>query len=74
MRKDLELSDPSSCLNRAKDDEPVFVLLARDFVAPSTIEYWAFHRCVNGKNQPGDPQIVDALALAQRMREWKRNN
>ena len=71
MKKHLEVSDPTSCLNRAESDEPVFVLLARDVVAPAAIEYWAFHRCANGKNSPGDRQIVEALTLAQQMRNWR---
>lgn len=33
MIKRDEVSNPNSCLNRAKDDEMVFVLLARDEAA-----------------------------------------
>jgi hypothetical protein len=35
------LLDPDSCLHHSSDDEPVFVLCARDAVAPSAVEYWA---------------------------------
>ena len=72
MKKYLEVSEPTSCLSRAEPDEPVFVLLARDIVAPAAIEYWVFHRCANGKNNPGDAQIIEALTLAGQMRNWRR--
>jgi hypothetical protein len=39
LRKE-ELSDPNSCLNRAKDNEMVFVLLERDPAAPVAIRAW----------------------------------
>jgi len=32
------------CFNNALDDEPMFVLLARDPSAPSCIEVWANYR------------------------------
>ena len=37
MTKRELLADPNSCLNRAADDEPVFVLLGRDPAAPFAI-------------------------------------
>lgn len=40
MRKELELTDPRSCLNKAADDEPLFVLRAQDATAPLSIEHW----------------------------------
>lgn len=35
------LADPDSCLNRSADDEPVFLLCARDLFAPGAVEAWA---------------------------------
>lgn len=67
MLKFVELADPDSCLNRAKDAEMVFVLLARDAAAPVALRAWAAERIRIGKNQPDDEQILDALAAADAM-------
>lgn len=67
MLKRDELSDQNSCLNKAKDDERLFVLLARDEAAPSTIRYWIARRIASGKNHPGDAQLVEAEQCAQAM-------
>ena len=67
MIKHREISDPSSCLNRAREDEMTFVLLGRDSAAPATIRFWIAERIRLGKNQPSDPQIAEALACAQTM-------
>lgn len=40
MKKYKELKDPSSCLNKAGDDEMLFVLRAQDVTSPKTILYW----------------------------------
>ncbi len=74
MQKRDELADPASCLNRAKDDELLFVLLARDLDAPDTIRDWVRRRILRGKNSADDPQITEALALAQAMEENQEEN
>lgn len=66
MIKRDELADPKSCLNRAKMDEMVFVLLGHDIAAGDTIRYWANRRIELGKNKPDDPQIVKALQDADK--------
>ena len=51
MRKHDELSIPDSCLNRAKSNEMLFVLLGRDKAAPAAIRAWdndAIRWSVNG--------------------------
>lgn len=65
MRKSLELADPTSCLNRATDDEFVFVLLGRDQATPIAIRAWIAERIRIGKNKADDPQIVSAEDLAK---------
>lgn len=70
MLKTDEVTDPNSCLNRADDDEPIFVLLARDASAPGTVRAWVEKRIGSGKNRPDDPQMVSALAEADRMERW----
>jgi hypothetical protein len=37
MTKSGEISDNTSCFNKAKDDEILFILLARDPIAPFVI-------------------------------------
>jgi hypothetical protein len=65
MRKRDELTNPDSCLNRARDDEITFVLLERDEATPNTIRDWIKWRIKLGKNQPGDPQLVEAEECAR---------
>lgn len=67
MIKRDELTDPRSCMSRARDDEYTFVLLERDDAAPATIRFWANERIRLGKNVATDPQIVEAFAAAARM-------
>lgn len=77
MIKRDELADPTSCLNRARDDERVFVLRAHDPAAPSAIRRWADVRINLGKNKLTDPEIQSALELANGMedeREISRAN
>lgn len=62
-----ELLNPNSCLNRAREDEMIFVLLGRDVVAPAAIRAWIRERIARGKNTPLDPQIVEAEECAKRM-------
>jgi hypothetical protein len=67
MRKADELEDPGSCLNKARENELLFVLLGRDRCAPETIRFWASMRIASRKNQPGDRQIEEALKCADAM-------
>ncbi len=67
MRKHLEERDETSCLNRAKPDEMLFVLLGRDVTASNVIRFWCYERVRLGKNQPLDPQIREAYACADAM-------
>lgn len=67
MLKSKELSEPSSCLNKARPDELIFVLLARDAAASSTVRHWVAERLRLGKNKAEDPQMIEALAWADRV-------
>lgn len=67
MRKSEELTNPKSCMCRARDDEMTFVLLGRDAAAPETIRFWANERVRLGKNVATDPQIQEAFACAAQM-------
>lgn len=67
MRKRDELEIPTSCLNRAADDEMLFVLLGRDVAAPAAIRAWVAERIALGKNKANDAQILEALRCALAM-------
>lgn len=69
MLKRDELTNPDSCFNRARMDEMVFVLLARDVAAPSTIRQWVKERIARGKNIMTDRQIEEALLCADAMED-----
>jgi len=60
MRKHEELTNPSSCMNRARDDEWTFVLLGRDAAAPAAVRAWIEERVRLGKNRRDDAQILEA--------------
>lgn len=67
MRKLDELTIHDSCFSRARASELIFVLLARDVAAPATIRFWVDERLRLGKNKPDDPQIIEAVKLANQM-------
>ena len=67
MKKITELSDPTSCLNKASYDEMLFVLRGHDIAAPATIRAWIKERIRLGKNTWNDEQILEAEACAKFM-------
>jgi hypothetical protein len=69
MLKSEELSNPNSCLNKAEDDELVFVILGRDPAARMTILSWARERIFLGLNKIGDAKILEALAIGNAMED-----
>jgi hypothetical protein len=67
MIKTDELSNPESCMSKARDNEMTFVLLGRDRAAPIAIRAWISERIRLGKNQPDDDQIIEAQQCALAM-------
>ena len=68
MRKRDELREGArTCMNSARDDEMVFVLLGRDAAAPAAILAWIDKRIELGLNVETDPKIVEARACAETM-------
>ena len=56
------------CYANAHPDEPMFVLLGRDRMAPELIEDWATWRESEGE----DPaKVAEARECAQQMRAWR---
>ena len=66
MIKREELSNPDSCINRAEDHEPVFVLRANDPVAAQVVMYW----CELARIYHELEKIREASALAQEMDDY----
>jgi len=79
MLKRQELATHDSCLNRAHDDEPVFVLRANDASAPSAVRAWAaFYlkrkRSGGSWTQAAEDKAREARQLADDMENWRREN
>lgn len=77
MIKRDELANPNSCINRADDDEPVFVLRAHDPAAPEIVREWA-DAYASRKEDKGSvmtetqrAKYREALNLAQLMEVWQ---
>ena len=77
MRKHQEITDPSSCLNKARSDEMLFVLLGRDCAAAHAVRAWIEERIRLGKNNREDTKIIEAeqwivtvLAEQDASRRW----
>jgi hypothetical protein len=79
MKKLDELSAPDSCLNKAADDEPLFVLRANDELAPDVVRHWV-GRYDLAKGGPGrmtaaqNKKCAEAMALARQMEAWRERS
>lgn len=71
-----ELRD--GCFAKALDDEPMFVLLARDVDAPTLVLAWAQRRrddIARGRRPATDiAQVEEAETTAQAMIDWREHN
>jgi hypothetical protein len=69
MRKRQEINEPRSCLNKAAENEPIFVLRASDMLSPVLVDAWAelaaLHGCAGAK-------VQEARLLANEMRDWPK--
>lgn len=68
MRKKEAIRDPGSCLNKAADDEPIFVLRGQDVTAPPFVRAWAEVARANGVS---DEKVQEAIDCAQAMEMWR---
>jgi len=57
------------CYANAEPDEPMFILLARDAMAPAMVRRWAAHRALDPSTPPA--QIEEALQCAADMEAWR---
>lgn len=76
MLRAQEIQSQSSCLNKASDDEPIFVLRANDECAPDIVMKWAFayraSKVAQGEmTQRQMDKYEEAIELADLMRKWK---
>lgn len=76
IKKD-EIAIPTSCLNKAGAEEPVFVLRAHDKSAPSVVRAWAnayvFDKGGLGKMRLREvDKYNEALDIANQMENWYR--
>jgi len=55
------------CYANADPDEPMFILLGRDPMAPYLVRAWAQYRESAGEDAA---KVKEALNCAQQMREW----
>lgn len=59
------------CYANAEPDEPMFVLLARDPLAPFLVRQWAEQAEAEGTSQD---KVLEALECASHMERWRREN
>ncbi len=66
------------CYRNAEQNEPMFILLARDASAPSVVECWARERAeaiATNRKPPSDVRmVVEAFDCAAEMRAWRTAN
>lgn len=67
MKKVDELKTPTSCLNKAAADEPIFVLRAKDALAAMAVRHWA--TMAEGTHE--SDKLEEARQLADKMDEWR---
>lgn len=60
-----------TCLQNAREDEPIFVLRSQDITAPELVEAWATRAVILGAKTT---KINEARKLAQDMRRWQEEN
>lgn len=70
MLKRQEMTDPKSCLNKAAADEPVFVLRAKDPLAPDIIRLWA----AEAQGMHEVEKCNEATQIADDMDAWRKAN
>lgn len=69
MRKVDEFLKYNSCLNKAGNDEPLFILRAQDILAPTLVRGWVKAYKAFPNHNPA--KVTEALALANEMEVWQ---
>ena len=64
---------PYDCYANAEDDEPMFILLARDPLAPILTRLWADLRRANHRiGDSAHEKANEASLVAEAMTEWRK--
>jgi len=58
------------CLAKAEDDEPLFILLARDPIAPAMVRLWADAAAASAKTEKDSAKAENAALIADKMEVW----
>ena len=61
------------CYDAAEDNEPMFVLLARDPLAPVLVRQWANNRVITSTGDADNAKACEAMECAEAMEQWKYN-
>lgn len=61
------------CYAKAEPDEPMFILLARDPLAPILVQLWADLRGA-ASLEDDSAMIEEAMELSEQMNEWRYTN
>lgn len=67
MTKREELSNPASCLNKAAEDEIIFVLRSTDKLSPRLVRAWAEAAAMYGC---APEKVAEARLCADMMEQW----
>jgi hypothetical protein len=65
-----EQENPQSCLNKAKPDEPIFVMLGSDSLAPEVIRFWASLVIMRSGTEKSFDKARQALADAKQFEHY----
>ncbi len=66
-----KLEKGEGCLAKSQPGEPVFILVARDKLAPQLVEDWAKRGVAIGVN---NEKVMEAFRLADEMRIWQEKH
>jgi hypothetical protein len=69
--KNEELASPTSCINKAAPDEPVFVLRGKDICSAFAVRQWANVAEAGSHHEP--EKIAHAREWADRMEAYARS-
>jgi hypothetical protein len=61
------------CYEKAEPDEPMFVLLARDPLAPALVEAWASEHLRRQPAASGFSKYQEVMQCAADMRAWQNS-
>lgn len=67
----MSTKNDSNCLKNSQDDEPLFVLCARDPLAPALVREWAARAGAQGVREE---KTVGARQIAEEMDRWREEH